>query len=325
VTAAPSAAPVLPDLGSIREAAAGLVGVALRTPLVESAVLSRLAGVPVFLKCEQLQPIGAFKIRGAYTAIRRLPTAARQRGVVTHSSGNHGIAVGWAARRLGVSAVVVVPDDAPAVKLDAIRGTGAQVVLIPDRSLREPTVERLVQERGLAPIPPFDHPDVMAGQATVGLEILEQLPGVTEILSAVSGGGLLGGIASAVRALAAPIRVVGVEPAGAAKLTAALAAGRPTRIEQPRSMADGLLSHSIGQLNWQAIAPVVREAVTVGEDDLAAAVRFLFRGQGLRVEPSGAAPTAAVLAGRVSLAGPAVLVVSGGNVDSEPFQRLIAE
>ncbi len=217
-------------LASIREAAAGLAGVAVRTPLVESAELSRQAGVPVFLKCEQLQPVGAFKVRGAYTAIRRLPPELRRRGVVTHSSGNHGIAVGWAAARLGVPGVVVVPADAPLVKLEAIRATGAELVLIPDRSLREPTVEGLVQERGLVPIPPFDHPDVMAGQATCGLELVEQCPEVAVVVAGVSGGGLLGGIANALALVRPEVRVVGAEPEGAAKLSAALANGSPSRV-----------------------------------------------------------------------------------------------
>lgn len=310
-------------LASIREAAVGLAGVAIRTPLVESAVLSRQAGVPVFLKCEQLQPVGAFKVRGAYTAIRRLPPERRRRGVVTHSSGNHGIAVGWAARRLEVPAVVVAPEDAPRVKLEAIAATGAELVRIPDRSLREPTVERLVRERGLVSIPPFDHLDVMAGQATVGLEILEQCPEVAVIVAAVSGGGLLGGIASAAAWLRPQVRVIGAEPEGAAKLTAALARGAPARVAQPRSIADGLLAPALGTFPWRAIRSAVHGAAVVNDREIGDAVRFLFERQGLRVEPSGAVPVAALLAGRVQLAGPVAAVLSGGNLDPDVFRRLV--
>jgi len=278
---------------------------------------------PVFFKCEQLQPIGAFKIRGAYTAIRRLPAEARARGVVTHSSGNHGIAVGWAARRLGAPAVVVVPADAPRIKLDAIRGTGADLVEIPDRALREPTAERLRQERGLTFIPPYDHPDVMAGQGTVGLEILEQCPEVETILVPVSGGGFLGGIAAAVAALKPAVRLIGVEPEGAAKLSAALALGAPARIERPLSMADGLMAPSIGRLPFRQMRGVVHDAFQVSEAELASAVRHLWWNQGWRVEPSGAATAAALLSGRLQVCGPTVAVVSGGNVDPDLFDRLV--
>lgn len=312
------------DLQNLEEAARGLAGIALRTPLVESPALSRQLGVPVWLKAEQLQPVGAFKIRGAVTALRRLPPEVRARGVVTHSSGNHGIAVGWAARRLGVPAVVVVPEDAPAIKIEAIRSTGAELVLIQDRAQREPTANRLMRERGLSFIPPYDHPDVLAGQGTCGLEILEQCPTVETILVPVSGGGFLGGIATAVRGRKPGVRVVGVEPEGAAKLTAALAAGAPARVEAPKSMADGLLAPAVGAIPFQQMAGVVKEAARVSEADLTAAVRFLWQGHGWRVEPSGAAAVAALLGGRLRPTGPTVAVVSGGNVDPELFSRLIA-
>jgi threonine dehydratase len=171
-------------------------------------------------------------------------------------------------------------------------------------------------------IPPFDHPDVVAGQGTIGLEIAEQRPDVAVVLSPVSGGGLLAGITVAISALRPQVRIVAVEPAGAAKLSAALAAGEPRTLERTESMADGLLTRSIGSFTFPIIRRVVREAVQVTEDQIAAAVRFLHREAGLRVEPSGAVTTAAVLAGKVRLDGPTVLVVSGGNVDPELFQRL---
>jgi threonine dehydratase len=182
--------------------------------------------------------------------------------------------------------------------------------------------EAIARQEGLAMIPPFDHPDVVAGQGTIGLEIVEQRPDVAVVLSPVSGGGLLAGITVAVSALRPGTRIVAVEPAGAAKLSAALAAGEPRTLERTESIADGLLTRSIGGFTFPIIRLVVREAVQVTENEIAEAVRFLYREAGLRVEPSGAVTTAAVLAGRARLDGPTVLVVSGGNVDPELFQRL---
>jgi threonine dehydratase len=319
-TADPSAAVTLDD---VRAAARTLEGIAVRTPLVEVPALSARAGVPVALKCEQLQPIGAFKIRGAYNAIARA-AAAGARGVVTQSSGNHGQAVAYAARAFGLRAVVVMPGSTPRIKVDGVRRHGGEVVLAGAvRSLeQQQRAEEIEREEGLTMIPPFDHPDVVAGQGTVGLELVEQRPDVRVVLSPVSGGGLLAGITVAVSALRPDARIIGVEPEGAAKLTAALAAGAPRTLEHTRSMADGLLTRSIGSYTFPIIRRAVREAVQVTEDEIAAAVRFLHREAGLRVEPSGAVTTAAVLAGRVRLDGPTVAVVSGGNVDPELFHRL---
>jgi threonine dehydratase len=310
-------------LDDIRRAAAGLVGLARRTPLVESPALSRAAGVEVRLKCEHLQPIGAFKVRGASTAILRLAAADRARGVVTHSSGNHGQAVAWAARRLGTTAVVVMPRSAPAIKVEGVRREGGEVIFVETMAEREPTARRLADERGLVLIPPYEHADVIAGQGTCGLEILEQWPGVGTLLVPVGGGGLLAGIATAVGALRPDVRIVGVEPAPVPKLSAALAAGRPVEVERQVSLADGLLPPALGTLAFAQVAGVVREAAGVTDDDLRAAVRFLFETQGLRVEPSGAATVAALLAGRVHSAGPTVAVLTGGNVDPDLFDRLV--
>ncbi|HXE56961.1 MAG TPA: pyridoxal-phosphate dependent enzyme, partial [Gemmatimonadales bacterium] len=204
-------------LDAIRDAAVRLAGVAARTPLLDAPALGRALGVRVALKCEQLQPVGSFKLRGAYTALARLPAAERRRGVVTQSSGNHGQAVAYAARRLGIRAVVVMPESTPAVKVEGVRRHGGEVVLAgavrgPEQLAR---AEALVRAEGLVMIPPYDHPDVMAGQGTIGLELLEQCPEVETVLVPISGGGLLGGIATAIAALKPSVRVVGVEPAGA--------------------------------------------------------------------------------------------------------------
>lgn len=312
------------SLESLRAAARVLDGVAVRTPLLDLPDLGARLGVPVSLKCELLQPIGAFKIRGAYNAIARA-VAGGARGVVTQSSGNHGQAVAFVARRFGLRAVVVMPESTPAVKIDGVRRHGGEVVLAGATRSAEQVAraEAIARDEGLAMIPPFNHPDVIAGQGTCGLEILEQRPDVRTILVPVSGGGLLAGISVAVAALAPDVRLVGVEPAGAAKLTAALAAGAPRTLEHTESMADGLLSRSVGELTFEILRRVVREAVTVSEDDIAAAVRYLHHQTDLRPEPSGAVALAALLAGRLHPDGPTVAVVSGGNVDPELYQRLV--
>jgi threonine dehydratase len=320
LTADPPAAITLED---VRAAARTLQGVVVRTPLVEVPALTARVGVPVSLKCEQLQPVGAFKIRGAYNAVAR---AAGQgaRGVVTQSSGNHGQALAYAARAFGLRAVVVMPGSAPQIKVDGVRRYGGEVVFAGTvRSLeQQQRAEAIEREEGLVLIPPYDHPDVMAGQGTCGLELVEQCPDVDTVVVPVSGGGLLAGISVAVTGLKPSIRVVAVEPEGAAKLSAALAAGAPLTLERTESIADGLLTRSIGRLTFPIIQRVVREVVRVSETEIAGAVRYLHREAGLRVEPSGAVTTAAILAGRLRLSGPTVAVVSGGNVDPDLFHRL---
>jgi threonine dehydratase len=322
VTADSTAAVSLDDL---RAAAGRLSGVAVRTPLVESPGLSARLGVPVALKCEQLQPIGAFKIRGAYNAIALVAAAGGARGVVTQSSGNHGQAVAYAARAFGLRAVVVMPASTPEVKVDGVKKYGGEVVLAGAGRSAEQRIraEAIAREQDLVMVPPYDHADVVAGQGTVGLEILEQQPEVDTILVPVSGGGLLAGISVAVAALKPSVRLVGAEPAGAAKLTAALAAGAPVALAQTESIADGLLARAIGDFTFAILQRVVREAVRVSEEEIAAAVRFLHHEAGLRPEPSGAVAVAALLAGHLRPTGPTVAVLSGGNVDPVLYQRLV--
>lgn len=310
-----------------REAARGLDGVAVRTPLLDAPALAEVAGVPVWLKPELLQPVGAFKLRGAYTAVRRLPEDVRARGVVCHSSGNHGQAVAWVGKHFGIRAVIVMPESTPKVKVEGSRRWGGEVVFA--GAVRGPeqlaTAERLAADEALSMIPPFDHPDVMAGQATIALEIAEQLPDAAMVLVPVSGGGLLAGIAAAMAELRPDVEVVGVEPAGAAKLSAALAAGRPVPLPEPgRSIADGLLSRQIGELTWPVLSRHVRRAVTVTEEEIGAAVKTLYHSLGLTVEPSGAVTAAALLSRRIVPSGPVVAVASGGNVDPALLERLVA-
>ena len=318
-----SATPRPVSLEDVRQAASRLDGVAVRTSLVEFSPLTELLGVPAYLKCEQEQPVGAFKARGAYNAISLLTPAQRAAGVITYSSGNHGQAVAFAARHLGCRAVVVMPEHAPAIKVEGVKRLGGEVVMGGTTSrTRQERAEALAGEQGLVIIPPFDHPDIVAGQATCTLEILEQCPDVGTLVVPVGGGGLLAGACIVVAALRPEIRVVAVEPVGAAKLSAALTAGRPVSLQNARSLADGLLPLSIGELTFSIIRPVVAEVALVNDEQLARAVRAL-HGAGLRAEPSGAATTAALLTETIDVVGPVVAIVSGGNVDDAVFDRLI--
>ena len=297
----------------VRAAAAGLVGVAVRTPLRFVEPLN------AYLKLENLQPGGAFKLRGAYTALRRLPAEARRRGVITYSSGNHGQAVAYAAQLLGIRAVVVMPETAPAIKVAGVERWGGAVVLAGRTSEdRRVKAEALARQDGLAVVPPFDHPDIVAGQASVGLEIAEQLPDVASVLVPVGGAGLMAGVVTGLAAAGSAARVWGVEPAGAPKLERSLAAGRPVRLEHSASLADGLITLTVGELPFAQLAAHrdrVAGVVLVEDDALREAVRFLWHHDHLAVEPSGAATTAALLSGAVRPLAPTVLVVSGGNVD----------
>jgi len=311
-------------LEALRGAARGLEGVAVHTPLRDMPALGARLGVPVAAKCEHLQPIGAFKIRGAYTAVSRIPAELRARGVITYSSGNHGQAVALAARLLGTHAVVVMPERAPAIKVEGVKRQGGEVVLAGNSSAeRYARALDLAEQRGLAMVPPYESLDVITGQGTCGLEILDDRPGVETILVPVGGGGLIAGIAAAVAAIKPSVRVVGVQPVAAAKLARALEAGRPTELELAASLADGLLPLSIGELPFAVLFGVVREAVQVSEDEIVAAVRYLYDELQLVTEPSGAVTTAALLSGRIQPTGSTVVVVSGGNVDPDLFHHLV--
>jgi threonine dehydratase len=312
------------SLEALRAAAHGLRGIAIETPLLPQPALAERSGVPVLLKCEHLQPIGAFKIRGAYTAISRIPTELRNQGVITYSSGNHGQAVAYAAQRLGLRAVVVMPERAPAIKVEGVRRLGGEVVIAGNSSAeRYDRAQRMSHDQGLVMVPPFESLDVIAGQGTCGLEILEQYPSVTTIIVPVGGGGLIAGTAAAVAALKPDVQVIGVEPTGAPKLARALEAGRPIRLDHTESLADGLLPLSIGELPFSVLSGIVHQSVQVREEEIAAAVRFLYHEAGLSVEPSGAVTTAALLSQRIRPIGPTVALVSGGNVDPALLQELV--
>lgn len=315
----------LVTLESLREAAAGLEGVATRTSLLPVPALQALVGVPVYLKLENEQPTGAFKLRGAWTAIRRLSDAARRRGVITYSSGNHGQAVAWAARRLGIRAVIVMPETAPALKVAGVRKWGGEVVLAGTTSEhRRARAEEIVAREGLTVVPPFDDPDIIAGQGTVGLEIVEDLPDVAMVAVPVGGGGLLAGITAAVLALRPEATIVAVEPEGAPAMHAALAAGAVVRLPETHSIADGLLPVAVGTLPFAHVRGRVT-SVTVPDAAIAEATVWLHHTGTALAEPSGAATTAALRAGLLRPTGPTVLVVSGGNVDPADVARLAEE
>lgn len=301
----------------VREAADGLRGVARRTPLI------RVDALGAWLKLENLQPVGAFKIRGAYTAVRRLSVETRRRGVITYSSGNHGQALAFAAHRLGCRAVVVMPETAPAVKVEGVRRWGGEVVLAGTTSEdRRERAETLATEQALTIVPPFDDPAIIAGQATLGLEIAADLPGVETVVVPVGGAGLISGVVTGLAAAGSAAGVWGVEPEGAPKLSRSLDAGHPVVLERSRSLADGLITLTVGKRNFaqlQAHADRLRGVVLVDDDSLRQAVHYLYRTCGLVVEPSGAATTAALRSGAIHATGPTVLVVSGGNVDPALF------
>ncbi|MCU0620990.1 MAG: pyridoxal-phosphate dependent enzyme [Gemmatimonadales bacterium] len=310
-----------PSREAIRGAAAALEGVAVRTPLVAVPALAAVAGVPVHIKAEHRQPIGAFKLRGAYTALAGMAPDQRARGVVTHSSGNHGQALAFAARRFGVRAVIVMPDDSPRVKVEGVKRHGGEVVPC-RRSERVRVAAEVAAREGLVPVPPFDDAGVVLGQATCAWEILEDAPGTRTIVVPVGGGGLLAGTAAAIRAHGGGTALVAAEPSGAHKVGPALAAGHPVAVDAPHSIADGLLPPAVGTLTFAIFHDMVRASVTVSDAEIARAMALL-AAQGERVEPSGAVTCAAILAGRVASDGPIVAIATGGNVDDDVYRSLV--
>ena len=310
----------------VRAAAARLEGVANRTPVLTSRTLDRRAGATVFLKAECFQRAGAFKFRGAYNAIASLPPDRLVHGVVTFSSGNHAQAVALAARLLHTTAVIVMPADAPASKVAATRGYGAEVVVY-DRygQDREALGEALAAERGLALIPPYDHRDVMAGQGTTATELLDEVGDLDVLLVPVGGGGLAAGCATAAKAMVPGIQVYGVEPQAGDDTARSLREGRRVRIPVPRTIADGQQIAEPGRLTFQVNRRLLDGVLLVGDDDIVTTMAFLFERLNVVVEPSGACALAALHTGRLDVAGARVgVVLSGGNIDADRFCTLLA-
>jgi threonine dehydratase len=319
----------LVGIDAIRAASATLLGVAIRTPLVPFG----RPDAKRFLKAESLQPIGAFKIRGAYVAVASLSPAERARGVITYSSGNHAQGVARAARLLGAPAIVVMPSDAPALKKARVEADGAEVIVVGTSSEeRQEVAETVAAARGLTIIPPYDDDRIIAGQGTVGLEIAEDLPDVGAVLMPIGGGGLASGVAAAVRALVPGARLIGVEPELAADARQSLREGRIVRwpaADVTRTIADGTRTTAIGVRPFAHLSRLLDDIVTVSEVEIAAGVRLAAEESRLVVEPSGALTIAAIAfrsaeAGLDRVDGPVVAVVSGGNVDPERYRELLA-
>ncbi|MEY7972639.1 threonine ammonia-lyase [Saccharomonospora xinjiangensis] len=306
----------LVSVDTIREARRLLETIVRKTPMEHARDLERPQGGPVYLKCENLQRTGSFKIRGAYTRIHGLSEEERARGVVAASAGNHAQGVALAAALLGAKATVFMPQRAPLPKLAATRGYGADVHLHGE-SLEEALTEAtaFAERTGAVFIHPFDHPDIIAGQGTVGLEILEQVPDVATVLVATGGGGLVGGVASAVKAVKPGVRVVGVQAEGAAAFPLSLSAGNPMRLERTQTMADGIAVGGPGPITFEHVRALVDDVVTVSEESLSRAVLLCLERRKLVVEPAGAAAVAALLEHPGVFEPPVVAVLSGGNVD----------
>ncbi|WP_328475833.1 threo-3-hydroxy-L-aspartate ammonia-lyase [Actinoplanes sp. NBC_00393] len=314
-------------LQDVRDAAERIEGFAHRTPVIRSRTLDERVGAQVFLKAENLQRVGAFKIRGAYNAIKQLAPEQLARGIVAYSSGNHAQAVALSARELGSTAVIVMPADTPASKLDAVRGYGAEIVTY-DRYTgnREEIGRRLAEERGLALIPPYDHPHIIAGQGTAALELLEETGALDALVVPVGGGGLIAGSATAAKGLQPGIRVIGVEPQAGDDTRRSLAAGERVRIDVPRTIADGQAAPIPGELTFAINRRLVDEIVLVSDDELREAMRFAVDRLKLVMEPSGASGPAALLAGRLNPAPARIgVIISGGNVGAARLAQLLGD
>lgn len=313
----------LVGIDRIRFAAERIRGVAVRTPLLPW-------DEGVWLKPESLQPVGAFKMRGASFRLSTLTDEERAAGVITYSSGNHAQAVARAARLHGVHAVIVMPEDAPALKVERVKADGAELILAaPGNDARRALAEQLALERGLTLVPPYDDAEIIAGQGTCGLEIAEDLPDVGDVLVPVSGGGLISGIAVAIKALVPGARVIGVEPEDAADARESLAAGEihtwPTE-RTHHTIADGLRVNRVGDLPWAHIQALVDDIVTVSDEAMRDAIRELTLRARIVVEPSGAASMAAHLTGAAGpVRGSRVIVLSGGNIDPQMYRSILSE
>jgi threonine dehydratase len=311
----------------IEGAAERLEGVAHRTPVATSRLFDELTGAQAFFKCENLQRMGAFKFRGAYNALSRLDADARGRGVVAFSSGNHAQAVALAGQLLGIARVIVMPADAPAVKVAATRAYGAEVVFY-DRAAgqsREEVAERIAKEKGSTVIPPFDHAHVIAGQGTAAKELIEDVGALDDLFVPTGGAGLLSGSAIAAARLSPGIRVIGVEPAGGDDAARSFRTKTLQRVENPQTIADGARTQSLGKLTFPLVMANVHDVVTVTDAQIVEAMRFLWERMKLVVEPTGALAAAAVLCAAAPVRDRRVgIIISGGNVDLKAAAALFA-
>ena len=307
----------LPTYADVDDAARQIAGVANHTPLVTSRTVDARTGARVFFKCENLQRAGAFKFRGAYNALSRLTAAERQRGVVTYSSGNHAQAIALAGQLLGIPRVIVMPSDAPAIKRAATEGYGGEVVAYDrDKDDREAIGQRIAAERGLTVIPPYDHPHIIAGQGTAARELIDEAGRLDMLFVPCGGGGLLSGSAIAARQLSPGCRVIGVEPAAGDDATRSFRTKQLQRVNNPKTIADGARTPSLGSLTFPLVLEYVSDMTTVDDRSLLDAMLFLWERLKLIVEPTGALGAAAVLEGKIDVKGKRVgVILSGGNVD----------
>jgi threonine dehydratase len=315
-----------PNLADIRAAHARIAPRIHRTPLLSATRLGARAGVTLFHKCESLQKTGSFKVRGALNNVSQLDSAARKPGVVTVSAGNHAQALAWAARDAGVHCTVVMPTTASRMKVDASRGYGAEVVLHGASGIEAfAHAHALAKERDLTFVHPFDDPAVIAGQGTVGLEILEQLENVDDVVVPIGGGGLIAGVATAIKESRPQVRVYGVEPTGAAVMRQSLDAGRPMRLESMKTIADGLAAPMAGDVTYPIVKHYVDDVVLVTDEEIVEAMREILFSAKLLAEGGGAAATAAILSGKLKLEGRRVVaVLSGANVDASRITEALA-
>lgn len=312
-------------LADVQAAAGRLSGVAHHTPVLTSRTLDERTGASIFLKCENFQRIGAFKFRGAYNAIVQLPDEDRMRGVATYSSGNHAQAVALSARLLGTTAMILMPEDTPAPKLDATREYGAEVVTY-DRYTGDRTAigAALAAERGLTLIPPYEHPHVMAGQGTAALELIGDTGPLDVLVVPIGGGGLMAGCATAASALSPGVQIIGVEPEAGDDTKRSLDAGHRVTIPVPRTIADGQAAETPGELTFSVNQRLVSDIVLISDAEIRTAMAFLFDRMKLVTEPSGAIAVAALLTGKVKAAGKRVgVIVSGGNIGVNRFCELL--
>ena len=320
----PQAQPGVVTLDDIEQARKRLKGVAVATPVDRSRALSALAEGEVFIKCENLQRTGSFKIRGAYNRISRLDGPQREAGVVAASAGNHAQGVALAATLSDISSMVFMPEAAPLPKVEATQRYGAEIRLTgKDIGEALEAAAEFAASEGRVLVHPFDHPHVIAGQGTVGCEIVEQLPDVETVVVPVGGGGLISGIAAAVKAYRPEVQMVGVQASGAASFPPSLEAGTPVTLDEMSTIADGIAANCPGELTFAHVKEFVDEIVCVGDDDLAEALVFTAERMKLVLEPAGAAGVAAVMRGLVDLRPPVVVVLSGGNIDPLLLLRVI--
>ncbi|MGW3208110.1 threo-3-hydroxy-L-aspartate ammonia-lyase [Streptomyces sp. NPDC001135] len=309
----------------VRAAAARIEGVAHRTPVLTSRTLNALVGAEVFIKCENFQRAGAFKIRGAYNAAARLSPEQLAKGIAAYSSGNHAQATALAARELGTSAVILMPEDAPRSKREATAGYGAEIVTY-DRYTQDRTAlgTALAEDRGLVLIPPYDHPDVIAGQGTAALELLDETGPLDALVVPVGGGGLIAGSATAAKALHPGVRVIGVEPEEGDDTRRSLECGTRVTLPVPRTIADGQALPTPGEITFEINRRLVDAIALVSDADIVSAMRFAFERLKIVLEPSGATGLAALLAGRVDDLPPRIgVIASGGNIDTRRFTELV--